>query len=245
MLKKKATKRLIKKRLASQGFEFSIIVFSLSCVLIFSALFLFLTAGKKPCANSITCIKDLSGKYENEKEGVFMGKKVESVRFATSSLSPKSVLGESANSTKHIYVDLSTQHLYANENGKVVFDFPVSTGKWYKTPTGDFRIWIKLRYARMSGGNAAIGTYYNLPNVPFTMFFYNDKFPKHIGYGLHGAYWHDNFGHPMSHGCVNISIENAEMLYSWAGPTSDGYTTYATDDNLGTPLTIYGETPKE
>jgi len=246
MPKKKTPKGLGKKHLASQGFEFSIIVFSLSCVLIFSALFLFLTAGKKPCANSISCIKDLSGKYENGAgEGVFMGKKVEPVRFADSNLSPKSILGESTNSTKHIYVDLSTQHLYANEDGRVVFDFPVSTGKWYKTPTGDFRIWIKLRYTRMSGGNASIGTYYNLPNVPFTMFFYNDKFPKHIGYGLHGAYWHNNFGHPMSHGCVNISIENAEKLYTWAAPSTNGYTTYATSEDPGTPLTIYGETPKE
>jgi len=245
MSKKKATKGLGKKRPSSQGFEFSIVVFGLSCVLVFSALFLFLTAGKKiQCANSITCIKDLSGKYEEGADGVFMGKKVEPVRFADSSLSPKSILGESVNSTKHIYVDLSTQHLYANEDGRVVFDFPVSTGKWYKTPTGDFKIWIKLRYTRMSGGSTP-STYYNLPNVPFTMFFYNEKYPKHVGFGLHGAYWHNNFGHPMSHGCVNISIENAEKLYAWAAPVSEGHTTYATTQNQGTSLTIYGETPKE
>lgn len=245
MPKKNATRKPTKKRPASRSLDFSIVIFSLSCVLFFAVLFLFLTAGKRSmCANSISCIKDLSGKYENAQEGVFMGKKVDPVRFADSNLSPKRILGENTNSTKHIYVDLTSQHLYANENGKVVFDFPVSTGKWYKTPTGDFRIWIKLRYTRMSGGNSP-STYYNLPNVPYTMFFYNEKYPKHVGYGLHGAYWHNNFGHPMSHGCVNISIENAETLYNWANPVTGGYTTYATDENPGTALTIYGETPKE
>ena len=83
----------------------------------------------------------------------------------------------------------------------------------------------------MSGGNASIGTYYNLPNVPYTMYFYNKEIPRERGFGLHGAYWHNNFGHPMSHGCINISPDNAGILFKWA--------------EVGTPLTIFGQTPQE
>ena len=63
----------------------------------------------------------------------------------------------------------------------------------------------------MSGGSGT--DYYNLPNVPHTMFYYND-------FGLHGAYWHNNFGHTMSHGCVNMRPVDAKTLFEWAdGPT--------------------------
>ena len=53
------------------------------------------------------------------------------------------------------------------------------------------------------------GPGYYLPNVPYTMYFYQ-------GYGLHGTYWHHNFGTPMSHGCVNLATPDAEWLYNWA-----------------------------
>jgi lipoprotein-anchoring transpeptidase ErfK/SrfK len=54
-----------------------------------------------------------------------------------------------------------------------------------------------------------VGPGYDLPNVPYVMYFYQ-------GYGLHGTYWHHNFGHPMSHGCVNFKTEDAGWLYNWA-----------------------------
>ena len=50
---------------------------------------------------------------------------------------------------------------------------------------------------------------YYLRDVPYVMYFYR-------GYGLHGAYWHNNFGTPMSHGCVNLSVDDARWLYEWA-----------------------------
>ena len=53
------------------------------------------------------------------------------------------------------------------------------------------------------------GPGYFLPGVPFTMYFYK-------GYGLHGTYWHNNFGTPMSHGCVNLTIPDSEWLYGFA-----------------------------
>jgi lipoprotein-anchoring transpeptidase ErfK/SrfK len=68
---------------------------------------------------------------------------------------------------------------------------------------GRFRIQTKLRSTRMSGPG------YNLPNVPYTMYFYR-------GYAIHGTYWHNNFGHPMSHGCVNMRTGDAAWVYNWA-----------------------------
>jgi lipoprotein-anchoring transpeptidase ErfK/SrfK len=53
------------------------------------------------------------------------------------------------------------------------------------------------------------GPDYYIPDVPNTMYFYGS-------YGLHGAYWHDNFGHPMSHGCVNMRLSDAAALFGWA-----------------------------
>jgi lipoprotein-anchoring transpeptidase ErfK/SrfK len=55
------------------------------------------------------------------------------------------------------------------------------------------------------------GPGYSLPDVPYTMYFYQ-------GYALHGTYWHDNFGQPMSRGCVNLSIDNSKKLFEWAAP---------------------------
>ncbi len=198
------------------------------------------------CANSISCIKDLSGKPQTSTQGIFMGKKVAAPLIVAQTDTMPNVLGaQTDNSKKHIYVDLSSQHLYAYDDGILDMDFPISSGKWYPTPAGEFTIWIKLRSTRMAGGNPAIGTYYNLPNVEYTMYFYNNEVPKTQGFGLHGAYWHNNFGHPMSHGCINISNENAKKLFDWAGPVTEGFTTYATDNNPGTPLTVYGITPTE
>lgn len=196
------------------------------------------------CANSISCIKDLSGKAEDSSVATFLNKPVK-VPQNISQANETAVLGEKSNPNKRIYVDLSIQRLFAYEDNKLAFEFPVSTGKWGRTPTGDFKIWIKLRYTRMSGGNSALGTYYNLPNVPFTMFYANADVPRSAGYALHGAYWHDNFGHPMSHGCVNISIPNAEKLYYWANPVSTANTTYASAEDEGTLLTVYGTAPLE
>lgn len=222
----------------------------LFAILLLSAVFLGralnLNPFEKPftCANSISCVKDLSGKFEEEFKGVFNSKAVNAPsEFAR--IEEKAVLGQNVGANKHIFIDLTNQMLHAFENDRLVFSFPVSTGKWWPTPTGDYRIWIKLRYTRMAGGDSRIGTYYNLPNVPHVMYFYNADHPKTQGFGLHGAYWHNNFGRPMSHGCVNISLDNAGKLYDWANPPTLGNLTYATTENPGTPLTVYGVTPAE
>ena len=141
------------------------------------------------------------------------------------------------NKDKHIEVDLTNQKLYAFEGSKKVYDFLVSTGKWGRTPTGEFHIWTKLRYALMTGGSKALNTYYYLPNVPYTMYFYGSGVSKSQGYSLHGTYWHHNFGHPMSHGCVNMKTEDAKIIFEWA--------TSEQEDGTGTKIIIYGTAPKD
>lgn len=103
-----------------------------------------------------------------------------------------------------IDVNLSEQRVYAYEGDTVVNSFIVSTGTWQTpTVTGKYKIWIKVRIQDMSGPG------YYLPDVPYVMYFYK-------GYGFHGTYWHNNFGTPMSHGCVNLTIPDAEWLYNFS-----------------------------
>lgn len=158
-------------------------------------------------------------------------------------MTPSDVLPQN----KRIEVDLTRQRVYAYENDKKIFDFVVSTGKWGRTPTGEFNIWAKVKSQKMSGGNPAIGTYYYLPNVPYVMFFSNKDIEKARGFSFHGAYWHDNFGFPMSHGCINMKISDAQHLFYWASPqisNPKAWSTNANKDNPGTKVVIYGETPK-
>lgn len=103
-----------------------------------------------------------------------------------------------------IEVDLAKQMVRAYTRDKLMKEFLVSTGTAaHPTVKGNFHIYIKDRYDDMRGPG------YYLPNVPYTMYFYQS-------YGLHGTYWHHNFGTPMSHGCVNLKTEDAAWLFQWA-----------------------------
>lgn len=204
---------------------------------------IFFPTGIIQCANSISCIKNLNVDVQNNASGVFLGEKVTppKVDLADDYINPKVLGAQTEASQKIIYVDLTTQHVYAYEGKKQVYSFLISSGLWGPTPTGNFKIWVKLRSTTMTGGEGA--DYYNLPNVQYTMFFYNDEVSKSRGYSLHAAYWHNNFGHPMSHGCVNMRLVDAKLLYEWATPQVTGYTTYASDNNPGTQVVIYGTPP--
>ena len=150
-------------------------------------------------------IKGQSGEFENQNKAVFLNRNVEFSDAVASNILGQETTGQE----KWIEVDLSEQRLYMKEGTNSVGSFLVSTGKWSPTPTGEWRIWTKLRYTRMKGGSKALGTFYDLPNVPYTMYYYK-------GYGIHGAYWHNNFGKPMSHGCVNMRPEEAGVVFNWA-----------------------------
>ena len=108
------------------------------------------------------------------------------------------------NARKWIEVDLSQQRLYAHQDGNVVFTTLISSGRApYRTPIGRFRVWAKVRRQTMSGPG------YRLPNVQWVMYFAGEN-------AIHGTYWHNNFGRPMSHGCVNATNSAARWLYNWA-----------------------------
>ncbi len=124
---------------------------------------------------------------------------------------------------KRIEVNLVTQTLKAYENERVVFQTNISSGiatarqnpndLSTKTPSGEFRIITKYPSKHMGNGNLfATPDDYELPGVPWTSFFHE------AGYAFHGTYWHDNFGTPMSRGCVNMRIEEAKWLFRWARP---------------------------
>lgn len=241
MPKKKKIKSASKSNLFSNA---SMLLLGLFTLLL--SMFLISKISNRPisvCGNSLSCLGDLSGKYVEGKTSIFLSHPVSQPAYLAQNTPIPKVLGTSTGGEKHIFVDLSTQTLRAYEGDDLVFTFPVATGKWNHTPTGDFRIWIKIRNAHMEGGEG--DDYYNLYNVPYTMFYYNDQVSKSMGYSLHGAYWHNNFGHPMSHGCVNLRPEDAGKLYDWAQPTTDGLTTYSTNIDPGTLVTVYGTTPKE
>lgn len=103
-----------------------------------------------------------------------------------------------------IDVILSTQTVHAYEGDRLVRSFVVSTGRpATPTLTGQYRIYIKLNKTDMRGPG------YHLRDVPYTMYYYR-------GYGLHGTYWHSNFGTPMSAGCVNLRTEDAKWLFGFA-----------------------------
>ena len=103
-----------------------------------------------------------------------------------------------------IDVDISEQRLTAYQATEPVRTTLVSTGlPNTPTPVGQFRIWVKFRFDDMAGAD------YYIEDVPYVMYF-------HEGYGLHGVTWHGNFGHPMSHGCVNLPTPEAEWLFDWA-----------------------------
>jgi lipoprotein-anchoring transpeptidase ErfK/SrfK len=118
---------------------------------------------------------------------------------------------------KWIDVDLATQTLVAYEGKKPVFATLVSTGKGKQgtpsaTPTGTYRLWIKLLATDMDNlEDENASRYYRMESVPYVQFFSK-------GYGLHGAYWHRSFGNVRSHGCVNLAPLDAQRLFWWTAP---------------------------
>jgi lipoprotein-anchoring transpeptidase ErfK/SrfK len=184
-------------------------------------------------------ILDYSGNLHPEEKVAFWNGETIPVPDIVFKSAADYVLGVTS-AEKYIEIDLSEQKLTAYEGDTVFLTTPVSTGlPWTPTPQGEFWIWIKLRATRMEGGEGKY--YYNLPNVPYVMFFENGRVAGWRGYGLHGTYWHNDFGRPHSHGCVNLPTSVAEKLYYWTTPTlpQGKNMAYATNDNPGTRIIIH------
>lgn len=112
-----------------------------------------------------------------------------------------------------IQIDLSRQRLIAWEGNQPVYAVVVSTGK-ASTPTrtGVFEVYTKYPTTRMTGPD------YDVPDVPYTMYYDG-------GMAIHGAYWHNLFGTPVSHGCTNVAVNHAQWLFDWA--------------SVGTPVIVH------
>jgi hypothetical protein len=108
---------------------------------------------------------------------------------------------------KLIKVNLAKQHLDYYFGDKLFGSFPISGGlASMPTPRGEFKILAKVPVKHYGGGN------FDYPNTKWNLHFTTQKYR----YYIHGAYWHNKFGQPMSHGCVNVSYENMGPLYWWA-----------------------------
>lgn len=227
------------RKLVKNSFNHSFFFLLLISVLGFGAFIIH--SNSLPCANTLSCKESFELAVDNDETAIFAGQKIIPPKIdLTQKESGTRVLGEKdLTGEKHIYVDLSTQTLSAYQGDTLYMQAPVSTGKWGKTPAGEYTIWEKVRSTKMSGGSGA--DYYYLPNVPSVMFFSGSGVDAGRGYSIHGAYWHNNFGHVMSHGCVNMRQVDAEKLFEWATPVGGGNLTLSEKDNPGTKITIYGE----
>lgn len=137
---------------------------------------------------------------------------------------------------KRIEVNLSQQTLTAYENGSTVFKTTISSGipsSQTTTHVGKFNVIEKLPTEHMGEANvyAAVDDYV-LAGVPWTTYFTED------GQAFHGTYWHENFGTPMSHGCVNMRTSEALWLFRWAAPVHRTGE-YVTAPGHGTPVDVH------
>lgn len=113
---------------------------------------------------------------------------------------------------KHLELSLSDQTVRAFENDKQVFEAVVSTGlATGSTPLGTF-ITSRKRPTRRMVNEPASENFYDLPGVPWVSYFTDN------GVAFHGAYWHANWGHRMSNGCINMKPEEAKWIYRWCDP---------------------------
>lgn len=119
---------------------------------------------------------------------------------------------DSATTTKYIVIDRSEQKLYAYKGESIFMEEAISTGlEFTPTPRGTFTIYKMTPSRYMQGPTAGLSDqYYDLPGVPWNLYFTYD------GAVIHGAYWHEAFGRPYSHGCVNLPPQKARELYLWA-----------------------------
>jgi lipoprotein-anchoring transpeptidase ErfK/SrfK len=108
-------------------------------------------------------------------------------------------------------VNLTSQTLVVYENCQPIFATLISSAKAPAvTPTGTFSIfYMEERLPLFANERVATSEEFYLADVPWLMFF-------HENWAIHGAYWHDHFGEPGSHGCINVSPYDARWLFEWA-----------------------------
>jgi lipoprotein-anchoring transpeptidase ErfK/SrfK len=124
---------------------------------------------------------------------------------------------------KRVEVDVVKQIVTAYEVDKAVFTARVATGATFRlsdgtvqnfrTIPGDHRVFLKAATQHMVGGTAGDSDYYDLPGISWVSYFTSS------GIAFHSTYWHNDYGHPRSHGCVNMMPEDAKWIFRWTSPT--------------------------
>ena len=135
--------------------------------------------------------------------------------LSPSELAPLS--GQVPNEQKRIELNLPDQLLMAYEGNRLVYATRVSTGGrlrsgTYTTPEGDYITYHKRPTRHMAAGDLA-SSGFDLPGVPWLTYF------KENGTSFHGTYWHNDYGRPRSHGCINMTPQAAKWLYRWTIPS--------------------------
>ncbi len=161
-------------------------------------------------------------------------------------IEPRARPAEVGANEKWIEINLTGQYLIAYEGDRPVYATLISSGRAhvrgdpeadYLTPTGTFRVRAKHVASAMDGDTASDGPY-SIDDVPWVMYF-------QLAYALHGAFWHNGFGFPRSHGCVNLAPADARWVFNWSDPqVPEGWHgAYPTEASPGTLLYVHGETP--
>lgn len=153
-------------------------------------------------------------------------------------LTPDDLAPINPRAKKRIEVSLAEQRLTAYEEDKAVFTTLVASGgDGFDTPKGNHAVVYKQpsRHMYSDPENEAFSdpNYFDLPGVPFNIFFTT------LGHAIHGTYWHGDYGRPRSHGCLNVTPEDAEWLFRWVEPVSP-YDSMASGSatSPGTPIVI-------
>ncbi|HUH97647.1 MAG TPA: L,D-transpeptidase family protein [Anaerolineales bacterium] len=135
---------------------------------------------------------------------------------------------------KHIYVDTDAQLVTAFEEDRPVLIARCSSGgKGTRTPPGDYQTFHKGPTIHMTNDGApGAGRGYDLPGVPWVSFFTG------TGISFHGTYWHNDYGRPRSHGCVNLSPDDAKFIYRWTSPLVPPGTAYLYEPGSGTKVEV-------
>ena len=140
---------------------------------------------------------------------------------------------------KHILVDLGTQTVTAFEGDTPVLIARCSSGAGKtKTPLGDFQTYHKGPSIRMTNEGDEDAGVYDLPGVPWVSFFTGS------GIAFHGTYWHNDYGRPRSHGCINLTCDDSKFIYRWSNPVVPSGVDYLHLPGEGTNVQII-KTPQE
>ena len=140
---------------------------------------------------------------------------------------------EVPNEEKLLHVDIANQMVTAFEGEKIVLSVRCASGqRGTDTPKGQWSTYHKGPSIHMTNQGDAVANIYNLPGVPWCSFFTGS------GHAFHGTYWHNDYGHLRSNGCVNLPSRVAKWVYRWTKPVVPYNVDYVNLPNQGTKVIV-------